>query len=851
MAKKKEDTIEILGRIYDYTLEEIMGDRFGQYAKDIIQNRAIPDVRDGLKPVQRRILYAMFRDKNTYDKTHKKSATAVGNVMGHYHPHGDSSIYEAMVHMSQWWKQNECYIDMHGNNGSMDGDSAAAMRYTEARLSKISGELLKDIDKDTIEWAPNFDDTLYEPIVLPAKYPNLLVNGSKGISAGYATEIPPHNLGEVIDATIKRIDSPNCRLDTILDIVKGPDFPTGGIVEGKIQIEEALSKGRGKVIIRSKYEIVEDKKNKQIVIHEIPFEVNKANLVKKISDIIYDKKIEGMTEIRDESDREEKVRIAIDLKKDANVDNILNYLFKNTDLQISYSYNMVAIVNRRPMIVGVVEVLDAYIAHQKEVITRRTRFDLEHAKARMHIVEGLIKALDILDEVIKTIRASKNKSDAIKNLVEAYQFTEKQAEAIVNLQLYRLTNTDVNVLKDEHANLLKVISILENILSDEEKLKAVMKKELKAIKDEYATPRKTEIKDEITEIKIDTTAMIPKEDCIVVVTKDGYVKRVSKRSYAASQEEKTGLKEQDYIIGMYELNTLDTVLMFTDIGNYLFVPVYEIPDMKWKDLGKHISNIIKINPEENIIDVIPVVDFNTDKYITIFTKNGMIKRTLISELKALRYTKPMPYIKLKDGDMVANISYNNGTDIFITTHNGFALRYDINEVPILGSRASGVKGISLKNDVVASGAVISDEEYISLITTKNTGKRVKISEFERISRARKGIQIIRDVKTNPYYILKSFVINSKNNIGLKFKEDIEIIKLTELPIADRHSTGTSLSKHDIFDIFVEKILENPKEVKKIVEEDKIVEKEKISLESIDQRMMTIDDFLDDIEKNEN
>jgi len=843
MARKKEETIETLGRIYDYTLEEIMGDRFGQYAKDIIQNRAIPDVRDGLKPVQRRILYAMFRDKNTYEKAHKKSATAVGNVMGHYHPHGDSSIYEAMVHMSQWWKQNECYIDMHGNNGSMDGDSAAAMRYTEARLSKISGELLKDIDKDTIEWAPNFDDTLYEPIVLPAKYPNLLVNGAKGISAGYATEIPPHNLGEVIDATIKRIDSPNCRLDTILDIVKGPDFPTGGIVEGRKEIIEALTTGRGRVIIRCKYEIIEDKKIKQILVHEIPFEVNKAALVKKISDIIYDKKIDGIIEVRDESDREEKVRIAIDLKKDADEQNILNYLFKNTDLQVSYSYNMVCIVNRRPMIVGIVEVLDAYIAHQKEVITRRTKFDLEHAKARMHIVEGLIKALDILDEVIKTIRASKNKSDAIKNLVEKYDFSEKQAEAIVNLQLYRLTNTDVNVLKEEHANLLKAIQILESILSDEEKLKEVMKRELKSIKSEYATPRKTEVKDEITEIKIDQTAMIPKEDCIVVVTKDGYVKRVSKRSYASS-DDKTGLKEMDYIIGMYELNTMDTILMFTDNGNYLYVPVHEIPDMKWKDLGKHISNIIKINPEENIIDVMPVLDFDVNKYVTVFTQNGMIKRTMISEFKASRYTKPMPYIKLKDGDLVANISYNTGNDVFITTHNGFGLRFDINEVPLLGSRASGVKGISLKNDIVVSGNVITEEEYISIITSKNTGKRIKLSEFERISRARKGIQVIRDVKTNPYYILKTFIINSKNNIGLKFKEDIEFIKLTELPIADRYSTGTNLSKHQILDVFIEKELEDPKNQKTDKIEPK--EKETISLESIDQRMMTIDDFLGDL-----
>ena len=843
--KKNDETKEVLGRIYDYTLEEIMGDRFGQYAKDIIQNRAIPDVRDGLKPVQRRILYAMFRDRNTYDRAHKKSATAVGNVMGHYHPHGDSSIYEAMVHMSQWWKQNECYIDMHGNNGSMDGDGPAAMRYTEARLSKISGELLRDIDKDTIEWTPNFDDTLYEPVVLPAKYPNLLVNGSKGISAGYATEIPPHNLGEVIDATIKRIDSPNCRLETILEIIKGPDFPTGAIVEGKKQIEECLATGRGKIVVRSKYEIVEDKKSKQILIHEIPFEVNKALLVKKIADIIFDKKIDGMIEIRDESDREEKVRIAIDLKKDANHENILNYLFKNTDLQISYSYNMVAIVNRRPVTVGVVDVLDAYIAHQKDVITRRTKFDLRHAQERMHIVEGLIKALDILDEIIKVIRSSKNKADSIKNLVEQFEFTEKQADAIVSLQLYRLTNTDVSVLKEEYENLKRAISILENILKDEEKLKSVMKAELRNIKNEYATPRKTEIKDEITEIKIDTDAMIPKEDCIVVITKDGYVKRVSKRSYS-STEDKTGLKEQDYIIGLYELNTMDTVLMFTDIGNYLYVPVHEIPDMKWKDLGKHISNIIKINPEENIIDCIPVTDFNTDRYITVFTKNGMIKRTLISDLKASRYTKPMPYIKLKDGDLVANISYNIGAEVFITTHNGLGLRFDINEVPILGSRASGVKGISLKNDIVASGAVINNEEFISIITMKNTGKRVKISEFERISRARKGIQVIRDVKTNPYYILKSFVINSKHNLGLKFKEDIEVIKLTELPITDRHSTGTNLSKHDIVDVFIEKELENPKDNKKDNEPKEIV-KENISLESIDQRMMTIDDFLGDLD----
>lgn len=832
---KKKETVEILGKIYDYTLEEIMGERFSEYAKDIIQNRAIPDVRDGLKPVQRRILYAMYRDKNTYEKAHKKSATAVGNVMGHYHPHGDSSIYEAMVHMSQWWKQNECYIDMHGNNGSMDGDSAAAMRYTEARLSKISGELLKDIDKNTIEWAPNFDDTLYEPIVLPAKYPNLLVNGAKGISAGYATEIPPHNLGEVIDATIKRIDSPNCRLESILEIIKGPDFPTGGIVEGKKEITECLTKGKGRVIVRSKYEIIEEKNRKQVIFHEIPFEVNKALLVKKISDIIYDKKIDGMIEVRDESDREEKVRIALDLKKDANVDNILNYLFKNTDLQINYNYNMVAIVNKRPMVVGVVEILDAYIKHQKEVITRRTEFDLEHAKARMHIVEGLIKAISILDEVIKVIRSSKNKQDSINNLVKEFNFTNEQAEAIVNLQLYRLTNTDISVLEEEFNNLKKIIKALELILSEEENLKAVMKDELRKIKKEYATDRITEIKDEITEIKIDTESMIPKEDCIVVVTRDGYIKRTSYRSYSAVSSDMPALKDSDYIIGMYELNTMDTLLMFTNKGNYIYIPVYDLPDLKWKELGKHISNIINMNAE-NIIASIPVTNFDKDEYITIFTKNGMVKKTKLSEFKVTRYSKAMTAIKLKDDDEVVSVTNSSGIDVFITTRNGFGLRYSSLEISPIGLKASGVKAISLKDDIVVSADIFTDMEYITFITDKNTVKRVKLSEFEKNSRARKGVRVIRDVKTNPHHILKSFVILPKKEIALISKE-VVIIKNTDIVIADRNSVGRDLSM-PIFDAYLVSKLEK---VDTPVEE----KKEEVSLENIDKKILTIDYFLDD------
>ena len=832
--------MNVLNKIYDYALEEIMGDRFGRYSKSIIQDRALPDIRDGLKPVQRRILYAMYRDRNTSDKPYKKSATAVGNIMGHYHPHGDSSIYDAMVRLSQWWKQNTPYIDMHGNNGSIDGDGAAAMRYTESRLSKISMELLKDIDKDTVDMVWNFDDTLKEPVVLPAKFPNLLVNGSNGISAGYATNIPTHNLVEVIDATIKRIDSPNCRLDSILEIVKGPDFPTGGIVEGKKGIIDAFTTGRGKVIVKAKTEFVKDKGKNTILVTEIPFEVNKALLVKKIDEIRIDKKIEGIVEVLDESNFEEPTRIAINLKKDADKELILNYLLKNTDLQVSYNYNMVAIVNGRPMTVGILKILDAYIEHQREVITRRSKFDLDVYKERMHIIEGLIKALSILDDVIKTIRASKNKADAEINLTKEYGFTDKQSKAIVALQLYKLTNTDVTELKAEFEDLKNKINALELILADENKLKSLMKYELKKVRDEYGTPRKTEIRDEITEIKIDTVKMIPKEDVIVVVSNEGYIKRLSNRSMESSDGE-TGLKELDYVIGKYKMNTMDTLLLFTDKGNYLYIPVYEIPDMKWKDLGKHISNLISISAEENIIASLPVYDFDKEQYITIFTKNGMVKRTKLNEFKALRYSKPITCIKLKDDDKVVDVKFNTDKYVFVSTNNGYGLTYKLSEVPIVGLKTSGVKSISLKNDFVVSSTIYGDNlEYLTVITNKMTGKRIKLSEFEVTSRARKGVQIVREIKTNPYYILKTFIINYKETLGLKLKTEIIEIKLTEIPIMDRYSTGSSISKSEIVDVFETKILESKEEV------NAKVEKENIDLDTIDQKMMTIDDFLKEL-----
>lgn len=833
---------EVIKRIYEYSLEEILGERFGEYSKEIIQYRALPDVRDGLKPVQRRILYAMYRDHNTYDKPYKKSAKAVGNIMGAYHPHGDSSIYDAMVRMSQWWKQNACYIDMHGNNGSMDGDSPAAMRYTEARLSKISNELLTDIDKDTVEWVPNYDDTLLEPTVLPVKFPLLLVNGAMGISAGYATNIPTHNLGEVIDATIKRIDSPNCRLDTIMEIVKGPDFPTGGIVEGIKGIREAYETGRGKIIIRSKIHFEKQKGKEQIIIDEIPFEVNKANMVRRIDEIRIDKKIEGIQEVRDETSRE-GLRIAIDLKKDANRELVLNYLLKNTDMQVSYTFNMVAIINHRPMTVGILPILDAYIAHEKEVITRRTNFELRVARKRMHILEGLIRALSILDEVIKIIRASKNKSDAKLNLVKQFEFTEEQAEAIVTLQLYRLTNTDVTELETELKHLQEEVARLEEIISNEDKLKSVMKEELRAVKKGYATPRLTEIKEEITEIKIDTSVMIPKEDVIVAVTHDGYVKRVSLRSYQASNEE-PAVKEGDFITHILKLNTLDTILMFTNYGNYLYVPVHIIPDLKWKDLGKHISNVIKLKEGERVIDLVPVTDFESDMIITQATKLGMIKRTNVKDFKVQRYTKPMTSMKLKENDELIFVSSSNYQDIFVTTYRGYGLWYQVDEIPLTGPKGSGVKSINLKDDYVVGTSLFDGKsEYLTVLTKKNTAKRVKLTEFDKMSRARRGIQIIRDVKTNPYYILTTFVLPSKEEIYFHTKDEVIAKKLTEFKVADRYSTGSTF-KEKVLHVFCKDVqLESKKEEVVPVE----VKEKKISLKEIDERILTIDDFLNDFE----
>lgn len=826
---------DVIKRIQEYSLEEIMGDRFGKYSKYIIQDRAIPDVRDGLKPVQRRILYAMYKNKNTFEKKTVKSAQTVGEVIGKYHPHGDTSVYDAMVRMSQNWKQREPYIVIQGNNGSIDGDCAAAYRYTEAKLSKISNELLKDIEKNAVEMAPTFDDSRLEPTVLPSKYPNLLVNGTTGISAGYATNIPPHNLEEVIDATIKRLDSPNCKLDTIMEILKGPDFPTGGTVEGIAGIKQAYETGKGKINIVSKYEIVKNKGKQSIVITEIPYEVTISQIVKKIEDIRIDKKIDGIAETRNETGAD-GLRIVIDLKSGANADLILNYLLKNTDMQISYNFNMVAIVNRRPKLLGVLPMLDAYIAHQKEVITRKTKFDLDTANKEFHITEGLVKALSILDDVIRVIRASKNKADAKVNLVKEFKFTEEQAEAIVTLQLYRLTNFDVIELENRLKDLQKIIAFLESILNDEAVLIKVFKDELKKIKKEYGNPRRSIIKEEITEIKIDAEAMLPKENVVVVVTNEGYVKRVSSKSYQASKEEETTIKPGDYLIGLYELNTLDTILLFTNLGRYLFVPVHAIPEAKWKELGKHINNVIGISPEEKIIA--SIVYKNKEDNVVLFTKNGLAKRSVLKDFEVSRYTKPMTAFKLKENDEVVSV-FLEKKEVICISKTGYFLRFNSSEIPLVGIKASGVKAINLKDDEVISGVVIDEtDEYLNIFTNLRTAKRVKISDLEITSRAKKGSRIMKKVKTNDYNVLSAYVTNGKSLICIKADSEIREEKNSELPIMDLQSNGSSISKYDIDGSFVKVDLVSylNKKEEKVVKQDEKQE---------DPKEMTIDDFIDD------
>ena len=793
--------------IQELNLEDVMGDRFGRYSKYIIQDRALPDIRDGLKPVQRRILYAMFVEGNTSEKQFRKSAKTVGNVIGNYHPHGDSSVYEAMVRLSQDWKLRDVLVEMHGNNGSMDGDPAAAMRYTEARLSKISEELLRDLDKKTVDFVLNFDDTEEEPTVLPARFPNLLVNGATGISAGYATEIPTHNLGEVIDATIHTIDHPKATVKELMQFVKGPDFPTGAIIQGIDELEQAYETGKGKVVVRSKTSIESIKGGKsQIVVTEIPYEVNKALLVKKIDEIRLNKKIEGIAEVRDESDRT-GLQIVIELKKEANAEGILNYLLKNTELQINYNFNMVAIDARRPMQVGLKKILDSYIAHQKEVITKRTQFDLNKAQDRLHIVDGLMKALSILDEVIALIRNSNDKKDAKEKLVETYDFTMIQAEAIVSLQLYRLTNTDITILQEEKLDLNERVATLTSILKSEKTLLQVMKQELRELKKKYATPRLTEIQAEIKEIKIETEILIPEEEVYVVATKQGYYKRVSPRSFASSAPEENGLREGDEVLLVQKVSTLDSLVLFTSKGNYLHLPVHEIPEAKWKDVGHHLSQSISLATNEIILSGMVKEKDSTEMYqdwtVVFFTKEGLVKQTALNEFNTYRgyKTRTSNAIKLKtatDEVVAIELVPNQEQEIFIVTHCGFGLRYELSEVPVVGTVASGVKAINLRKDDFVAGAMVYSPEHkvvsAFLATQRGAVKRFNVLEVSMLTRAKRGLMVLRELKSNPHRVvyLDGNITSKQEYVIVSTNGEIKEIRPIDLSLVDRTSNGSAL-----------------------------------------------------------
>ncbi len=760
MAKKTKKLEEIYQfadqKIVRENIEDIVGDRFGRYSKYIIQDRALPDVRDGLKPVQRRILYSMHNLGMFSNKPYKKSARIVGDVIGKYHPHGDSSVYDAMVRLSQTWKIRVPLIDMHGNNGSVDGDSAAAMRYTEARMSKTSEYLLSDIDKRTVDFIPNFDDEEYEPVVLPARFPNLLCNGATGISAGYATEIPPHNLREVINAVVKRIKTPDMTVDDLLKIMKGPDFPTGAIVQGKDQIRKAFETGKGRIIIKSQTEIEEQ----QIIVTEIPYEVNKANLVRKIDDIRIKKLVDGIQEVRDESDRE-GLRIAIDVKKNFNPEVILNFLHKKTDLTKSYNYNMVAINNKRPMLMGVIPMLDAYILHQKEVITNRSNYELKKAQKRLHIVEGIIKMMDVLDEVIHLIRQSKGKKDAKNRIMKAFGFTDDQAEAIVSLQLYRLSSTDINALLSEQQLLNESIDKYTNILKNESALEEVIIDELRTTQKKLATKRLSVIEEEIEKITYSEEELLSEEQLIVGISREGYVKTTSLRSYKAT--ENTQLRDNDSLLYVKEVSNLNKLLLFTNIGNYIYLPVHKIPNFKWRELGTHINNIVQLKENEAIIKVMLVPDFSVDQRLLFVTKNNLIKQTELKEFNVSRYSKTIKAISLNKSDEVVSIDMTTELDseIIIFSEKGEALRMNLSEVPVTSTTAKGVKGMNLSaKGKLAAGIVLKDHNDLLILTNRGTVKRIDVSSIQKKKRTNRGVQLYKIITSNPHIIKDVSLLNA-------------------------------------------------------------------------------------------
>lgn len=778
------------------SLASIIGDTFGRYAKYIIQDRALPDIRDGLKPVQRRILYAMNGLGLVHTKPYKKSARAVGEVIGKYHPHGDSSIYEAMVRMSQDWKNNMPLLDMHGNNGSIDGDSAAAMRYTESRLSKAAGLMLNNIEKNTVEFVNNFDDTEKEPTVLPSLLPNLLLNGSVGIAAGYATNIPTHNPTEVFNSIIHRIDYPNCSVNTLMKIIPGPDFPTGGVIEGISGVESYFKTGKGKFVISSKYKFITDnKKMNQLVFYEIPYDTNKSNIIKQMMELFADEKISGILEIRDETDKH-GINIVVDLSKDANLEQTKNFFLKQTHLQISYSTNFISIVDRKPVLVNLETALDSYIAHAIQIIVKTAQFDLNKALDKFEIVEGLIKAINIIDIIITLIRKSDSKANAIENLINLHQFTKRQAEAIVNMQLYKLTRTNIEDLKAELEELKKIINELRTILNSEEIQRKHLKEVLREFRKELGYDRKTSIVSEIRSLEIDESSLIQKKELILSVSKNGYIKTFSQNVYDSNKLEFFGLKNNDSIFYLNKVLSTDHLVIITKLAKTFVIYPHKIKATNWKADGTHLNEFITLEANDEVVYVKAFQKINdTDEMISL-TKDGLIKKTLLKDSLNVKQQKLSSIMKLKKGDEIVSCLLNDlNENQFITCLNNFGSSFTFStaEIPLSAKTASGVNSMKLKEgEIVVSGVLSLSLKAKLLVIADNGYKLIKLTEIPVSKRYSSGKFIAINVKSNPSNYINIFKVTDEDMISL-YNIHNELISL-DLNNIKHTSIDTKLNK---------------------------------------------------------
>ena len=785
------------GKVIPVDINKEMKRCYIDYAMSVIVGRALPDVRDGLKPVHRRILYSLQELGITPDKSYRKCARIVGDVLGKYHPHGDSSVYDALVRMAQDFSMRYMLVDGHGNFGSVDGDSAAAMRYTEARMNKIAVEMLRDINKNTVDFVPNFDGSEKEPAVLPARYPNLLVNGSSGIAVGMATNIPPHNLGEIIDGTVMLIDNPETSVLELMTIIKGPDFPTAGIIMGKAGIRAAYETGKGKIVVRAKADIEEENSRHRIIVTELPYQVNKAKLIENIADLVKDKKIVGISDLRDESDRQ-GMRIVIELKRDANPNVILNLLYKHTKMQDTFGVIMLALVDNEPQILNLKQVLCNYIDFQKEVITKRTIFDLNKAQARAHILEGLRIALDHIDEVISIIRHSETSEIARNTLIERFNFTDKQATAILEMRLRRLTGLERGKIEEEYNELMKQIEYLNSILASEEKLLGVIKEELIEIKNKYSDERRTSIEKVVNEIDIED--LIQEEEVTITLTHSGYIKRISADTYSLQRRGGKGIqamstKEDDFVEHIMITSTHSDVLFFTNKGRVYKLRAYEIPEAGRVAKGTNIINLIAIEPDERIETVLSIRDNTKDGFLFMATKQGIVKKTPLSDFKNLR-KNGLIAINLREGDELLKVKVTRGdANIIIVTQNGYAVRFSEKNVRAMGRTASGVRSINLKDDDIAVCMDIAvDSEDLLIISEYGFGKRTPISEYKVQNRGGVGL-ITYKISEKTGKVVGATMCNELDELMLINSSGVAIrINVKDISVTGRSAMGVTLMR---------------------------------------------------------